>query len=176
MKESKKQIFNILSSTIYYLALLGVYRLALRPKDQTAKAMLAAATASTMFFFYAASYGIYLNFAIPLWQLMTFYLLVTFSSSYQYFKAIDAESKKSSFNYSFLLGFVMMEIAWMINFWPFGYLTTGVILLIFYYILWDLTQSYFLDLLSKRRVLVNIIFFGFLIGSVLSSSRWFPNI
>jgi len=64
----------------------------------------------------------------------------------------------------------MVELIWTMNFWPFGYLTTGVIALILYYILWDLTQSFFLKLLSKKRVVANMIFFSALIVIILLSS------
>jgi len=68
----------------------------------------------------------------------------------------------------------MAEIVWILNFWPFGYLTTGVISLIFYYVFWDLIQCHFFNMLSKKRVLGHMLIFGFLVAMVLSSTRWLP--
>lgn len=170
---AEKQIFLILSAFIYYLTLLGIYRLKSYFKDQTARGLIAAGAAASVFLFYSGAYGIYLNYQIPLWVLMLSFLTITIAVSYQYFRLLSVDRKKV-LNYSLILAMIMTEIAWVINFWPFGYLTTGAVILIFYYVLWDLTQSHFLDKLSKKRVIANIVFFSILIGLILASSSWLP--
>jgi hypothetical protein len=171
-----KQIFIVLASAMYYLSLLGIWRLNSYSGDQTARGITMAASTTAIFFFYSATYGIYLNFLVPLWALMVLFLAATFIVSYQYFRIIKdrGRDRKLVYSYSIILGMIMAEIAWVINFWPFGYLTAGIISLIFYYILWDLTQSYFLNLLSKKRVVANVIFFSFMVALVLLSSKWLP--
>lgn len=129
---------------------------------------------ATAFLFYSSVYGIYLNFAVPIWGLMLAYCAGTVLLSYQYFLVIDSQQERRVKIYSLILGLSLSEIAWVVNFWPFGYLTTGVIVLMFYYILWDLVQSHFLQALSKKRVFVHLMFFGLLIGMVLASTRWVP--
>jgi hypothetical protein len=170
----EQQIFIILSSAMYYLAMLSAYRLGLYAGDQTARGMNMASMATTIFFTYAGAYGLYLNFLVPLYYLMFVYLIVTLLVSYQYFLIIKSGDRKIVWMYSFLLALVMAEIVWTMNFWPFGYLTTGVIALILYYVLWDLAQSYFLNLLSKKRVVANIVFFSVMIVLVLLSAKWLP--
>lgn len=170
----EQQTFIILASIMYYLSLLGAYRLSRYENDQTARGMNMAATAATIFFTYAGAYGVYLNFLVPLYWLMAVYLVVTLLVSYQYFYIIKKTDKSLVWIYSFILALAMSEIIWTMNFWPFGYLTTGVIALILYYVLWDLIQSHFLNLLSKKRVVVNIILFSFVIGLILLSSKWIP--
>lgn len=169
----EQQTFILLATAMYYLMILGIYRLGEYGGDQTAKGMLMAATASTIFFAFTSSYGLYLNFLVPLYALMLDFLIITFFVSYQYFSIIEGNRKKV-FLYSFILALIMSEIIWTMNYWPFGYLTTGVVALILYYVLWDLTQSYFLNLLSKRRVVVNMVFFSLMIGMVLLSAKWIP--
>ncbi len=169
----QKHLFVVLSAFLFYILLLGIYRIRLYEKDQTAHGMIAASSMAALFFFYTAFYGIYLNFAIPLWVLMSVFFLVTIIVSYQYFAFIKI-NRKRNFLYCLILGLAMAEISWSINFWPFGYLTTGVVVLMIYYVMWDLIQSYFLDILSKRRIIANMIFFGVLSSLVLASSRWFP--
>lgn len=169
----EKHVFIILGSLIYYLSLLGIFRLKIAPQDQTARGMIAASVATALFFFYSAVYGIYLNFSIPLWVLMLIFLAVTTLVSYEYFSIINS-NKKAVQNYSLILGMLMAEVAWMINFWPFGYLTTGVITLILYYVFWDLTQSHFLNTLSQKRLVANLVFFSLIIGLILTTSRWMP--
>lgn len=170
---AEKQLLIILSAALYYLGMLGIFRISKYEKDRTARGMLAAFLAAAVFFFCASAYGIYINFAVPVWGLMVSYLLATTGVSYQYLRLIT-ENKKMARGYSAILGMIMAEIAWVISFWPFGYLTTGAIALMLYYIFWDLTQSFFLDLLSKKRVAINMIFFSLLITLVLATSRWLP--
>jgi len=169
----EKHIFIFLSTALYYLVLLGICRLSAYEKDQTARGMVAASGTTALFFFYTSIYGVYLNFPIQLWILMALFFFATVLISYQYFSLIK-KHRRAVFLYSMIIGLSMAEVAWVISFWPFGYLTTGVIALIFYYILWDLTQSHFLNLLSKRRVVANMIFFTFLAALILTSSRWLP--
>jgi len=172
--EFEQQIFIALASVMYYLSLLGAYRLGIYAGDKTARGMNMAAMAATIFFTCAGAYGLYLNFFVPLYYLMLVYLIVTLLVSYQYFLIIQGDNKKRAWTYSFLLALVMTELIWTMNFWPFGYLTTGVIALILYYVLWDLVQSYFLNILSKKRVVANMIFFSVLTVMVLLSAKWLP--
>ncbi|MBA4320167.1 MAG: hypothetical protein C0412_17340 [Flavobacterium sp.] len=172
---AQKQVFLVLGSFIYYMALMGIFRLKNAPQDQTARGMIAASAFTALFFFYSATYGIYLNFSISLWILMVVYLIATWMISYEYLGIIN-DNKKTVQSYSLILGMLMAEIAWAINFWPFGYLTTGIITLICYYIFWDLTQSHFLHNLSQKRLIVNLAFFSVIIGLILTTSRWLPSV
>jgi len=133
--------------------------------------LMAAMSMTCAFLVFTSLYGFYLNFAIPLWIFILIYLAASFTISYQYFMLLT-EKKKLVFSYSVIIGLAMAQIGWIVNFWPFGYLTTGVIVLMLYYVFWDLTQSYLLGMLSKTRVVANIIFFSLLIMIVLLSSRW----
>ena len=170
----EQQTFILLSAVMYYLALFSAYRLGVYGGDQTAKGMNMAAAATTIFFTYTSAYGLYLNFLVPPYYLMLVYLVVTLLVSFQYFAIIKRDQRKIVWMYSFLLALIMTEIIWTMNFWPFGYLTTGVIALILYYVLWDLVQSYFLNLLSRRRVVANMVFFSTLVIVVLLSAKWIP--
>jgi len=169
-----QQIFVVLASLMFYLSLFSAYRLGKYSGDQTAKGMNMAASFATIFFTYASAYGLYLNFLVPLYYLMVTYLVVTLLVSFQYFIIIKKDEIKKVWMYSFILALIMAEIIWTMNFWVFGYLTTGVIALILYYILWDLTQSYFLNLLSQKRVVANMVFFSCLVVLVLLTSKWTP--
>ncbi|EKE16272.1 MAG: hypothetical protein ACD_11C00021G0001 [uncultured bacterium] len=169
----KKHLFSALSFLVYYSCLLGIQRLKSSKKDQTARGLIASTAAASIFLFYSFVYGFYLNFTIPLWFVMLLFFSITTLVSYQYFNLLK-EDKKTVWKYSLIIGMVMMEISLVANFWPFGYLTTGATMLIFYYILWDLIQSYFLKKFSKRRVIANITIFGSLMVLVLASSRWLP--
>jgi hypothetical protein len=127
---------------------------------------------------------------------MLVYLIVTLFITYQYFaiiyphtnmaerKRLDEKTtisfgvKKNDLRavwiYSFLLALAMSELIWTMNFWPFGYLTTGTVALILYYVLWDIATCYFMDILTRRRVLTNSAVFSILVFIILLSSKWIP--
>jgi hypothetical protein len=170
----EQQIFILLTSSMYYLFMLGAYRLGKYAGDKTALGMNMAATASTIFFTYTGAYGIYLNFLIPLYSLMIAYLIVTLLVSYQHFSIVRNDNDKLAWIYSFALALVMSELIWTMSYWPFGYLTTGTIALILYYVIWDIIQNYFTGLLSKKRVIGNVAVFVVLIGLILISAKWIP--
>jgi len=169
----QQQTLILLSGILYYFIHLALYRMRACSTDQTAHGLVAAGGISTIFLFYSTAYGIYLNFNIPLAMFMLAIMLVTALVSFQYLGVINKD-EKNVLSYSLILGLVMAEIVWVLNFWPFGYLTTGVITLIFYYVFWDLVQCHFLNELSKRRVVANLVFFGVLVALVLSSTKWLP--
>ena len=179
----EQQIFIMLASLMYYLSLFGAYRLNQYAGDQTARGMNMAATVSTIFFAYAGIYGLYLNFLISLWWLMVVFLIVTLLVSYQcfsvlYYSLITIKIKtlalKNIWLYSFLMALTMAEIIWTVSFWPFGYLTIGTIALILYYIVWDIIQNRFLNSLTKKKIIFDLIFFSLAIGIILISSPWTP--
>jgi hypothetical protein len=150
-----------------------MYRLRTYDKDQTARGIVGATALAAIFFAYGTIYGIYLNFVFPLWALMLAFLCISTLVSFQYLWIIKKD-KQSVWSYSLVLGLIMTEIAWVMNSWPFGYLTTAVVTLMFYYVFWDMVQSHFLGFLSKKRVVTNMVFFGILAAIVLGSSRWLP--
>lgn len=170
---AQKFAFEILATLMYYFCLLGIYRLHMYAKDQTARAIISLSAISAIFFFYSSLYGAYLNFTISLWMILSVFFMATCAVGFQYF-SLTGHDKKMVLIYSAAIGMAMTEIAWALSFWPFGYLTTGVVLLIFYYVLWDMVYVYFIGDLSKKRVLGNMVLFGSLVVLVLASSKWLP--
>ena len=70
----ERQVFVLLSGIVYYLALLGAYRLKLYDCDQTAQGMINLATLATGFFWFVSNYGWYLNFSISAWSLVVTFI------------------------------------------------------------------------------------------------------
>lgn len=169
----ERWVFVACSSTVYYLLMLGLYRLSRVPQDLSARAMVAMVVMATAFFFFSTVYGFYLNFDVPLWFLMAVYGIGTFSVTYQSLLLIGG-SRRTASVYGTVAALGLSEIAWVVNFWPFGYLTSGVVTLMFFFVLFDLAQSNILNTLSKRRSLSYVGIFAVLLTMVLYSSRWLP--
>lgn len=170
----EQQIFVVLVSLMVYSAFIGAYRLKQAPKDQTAVALMHTAALSGLFLFYASIYGFYLNFTFPLWALMVLFFGGTSLVSYVTLIAGGSHTERKSRIklYSVLLGLTLSELAWVISFWPFGYLTTASISLIFYYIAWDIIWHALDDDLKLKDTLVRMLFFLSLIGVLLYSTPW----
>ena len=169
----EQQIFIFLVSSVLYVAFMGGYRLRQAPQDKTAFAFLQTAALSGLFLFYACMYGFYLNFNFPLWALMTLFF---FGTTFVGFAILVPGLPKTDYPkvklYSALLGLTLTELAWVISFWPFGYLTTGSITLIFFYLSWDIAWQALREGLSLKRTLFRIGFFFFLVGLLLWSTPW----
>lgn len=143
-----------------------------RSQELSLKGILFVFHFMTLFFFFTFSLAVHINFAIPQIVLMFFYGLVVFLTSLHSFLSVHITEVKRSLQYSLLLAFLFLQLAWFIHFWPFGYLTTGVILLVIYYVLWDLFQSHFEKTLRLQRFFTDIILLIVLVGIVLVSTPW----
>lgn len=168
----ERQVFVFLSAVMYYFALLGNYRLHHAPTDKTGEAFLNSAAMAAMFFFYAGLYGFFLNFSFPLWGLMLLYFIGTALTSYETFITVDKKERKRVILYSALLGFIMGEMVLVMSLWPFGYLTTGALGTILFFIAWDISFDAFRETLSLKKAMIRILFLMILVLLLLISSPW----
>ena len=172
---AEAKAFLVLSAGVFYLTMLGSYRLGKYVKDLTAKAMLNLAAFSALFCWFSAVYGWYLNIAVSGWLIMIIFALVSFIFSYVLFLINELEmNRHQRILYSVFLSYLMAVSIWIQNFWPFGYLTTGVIALIIFYSGWDIIRSYFLNKMTIKRLVFSLTF---LVGAallVLLSAEWYP--
>lgn len=134
------RVFIIAASALYYLALLGAYRLHQSPEDKTARAMLNLAALASLFFVFAATYGLYLNYEVPLALLLGVFFATSFVVAFQtFFAATAPKDTRRSLLLAFVMGILMTELMWVVYFWPFGYVTIGAVMLIHFFILWNMS-------------------------------------
>ena len=167
----ERQIFGVLVSLLYYATLLGIKRIRKNSFDMTARSLFSASLIATVFLFYAVVYGFYINFNIPAWLFMLTHFLFVGVMTFVSLRAYSSDVKRTMI-YSVVIAFVMIQFVWMTNFWPFGYLTMAAINLMFYYVLWDLVQMVFLETLSKKRIVISIIYCVVLTLAVLLTTQW----
>ena len=168
-------LFILLSSLVFYTTVLAGWRLHQYEKDETAKAMYNIATVAVLFCWYAASYGWYLNpsISLPIWALLVIFSVITYLVALVSFSINQISSKKRHV-YSAFLAILVAQVVWIENFWPFGYLTVGVITLIIYCVGWEMILSFFLKKLTARTVLFEIVFLAGSVALVLLSTKWYP--
>lgn len=170
---SYKRFFAFLASAVFYFVVLAGWRLKQYEKDETAKAMYNLAAIATLFCWYAAAYGWYLNVALSIWVLMTIFASVTFLVTLVLF-SINQISFQKNILYSIFLTILITQVAWVQNFWPFGYLTTAVIALIIYCVGWEIILDHYFQKTSLRAILFEILFLVGSIAIILLSTKWYP--
>lgn len=169
----QQQALLILSTVVFYVSVLGAYRLRHYSADKTARSMVSLSAVASLFFFYSSLYGIFLNFQFftqPM--MMAGFGIVTFLAAYYSFSVYLHERRERARFFALALGFLIMEIAWIAGFWPFGYLTTGVVTLIFLVVPWDIFQHSVDGSLSRKRTIAVLAVALFLLSMVLASSAW----
>lgn len=169
----EKHIFILLSSLVFYVAALGIYRLRQYDGDLTAQSMLSLVAMTTLFFLFSVFSGLFLNF-----QRFTEYMLMLSCGLSAFLvglsillRSFRVEREKAML-YSLLLGFFAAQLAWIGTFWPFGYLTTGVLMLMFTSPIWESIQAETTGGISKMRLAVHVLLILFLTVIVLSSAQW----
>ncbi len=183
---AEKQVFIFLATGVYYLTLLGGYRLRFCITDQTALGMVNLATLSTVFLWFSAALGLYLNFQIKYWIMAVFVATIFFVSLPSFYtnakdkearlKKVGGKSQKTeSITIIFLnliLVLIMVQFFWGIIFWPFGYLTLGGSALIIFYEFWDIIRLYTRGELTVKRIVLNWSIGLILLFGILSTAQW----
>jgi hypothetical protein len=182
----EKQIFIFLISGVYYLTLLGGYRLRFYASDQTALGMVNLATLSTVFLWFTAALGFYLNFHVQHWVMIVFVgtvffiSLPSFYTNAQDFHNRIHKEKKSEIEPKFvgviflslILALIMSQLLWGILFWPFGYLTLGGSALIIFYEFWDVIRLHLRGELILKRIVTNFAVGIILLIAILLTAQW----
>ncbi len=170
---SQIRAFILLTSLVFYVTVLAGWRLRQYPRDETAKAMYNIATITSLFLWFAASYGWYLNIPVPVWGLMLVFSLVTFFVALVSLTVNQIDPSKRLL-YALFLALLSAQVIWIQNFWPFGYLTTSVISLIIFYVAWSIVLNYFSERTSTRSIAFDVIFLVSSVSLILLSTRWYP--
>lgn len=182
----EKQIFVSLTAIIYYLTLLGGYRLRFYSSDQTALGMVNLATLSTAFMWFTAALGFYLNYQVHYWVMVVFIItifLIALPSFCTNAKDAHGRFKRKGIKISntkfigiiflnLILALMMSQFFWGILFWPFGYLTLGGTALIIFYEFWDVIRLYVRNELTFRKVASNCIIGTVLLVGILWTAQW----
>lgn len=137
-----------------------------------------------VFFASAGAYGIYTAFDLQAWQMMLLIFLVIFLSvSYiirlNFIKSralnlrLDSYKNRTFNFYAFLMGLLMIELAWVLSFLPINHLTFGAILLVIFYTFWNLIRMHLRNELTRNKLLGEMFFLAgatlfILLGSELS--------
>lgn len=179
--------FIFLASLVYYISLVGAYRLKNYRCDQSAQGMVEISTLVASFFWFISIYGWFLNFQIDTGWLVAGLmvsaflvnlpsLLVSVDSCNKLSEKKETGGKKVPFIkaifLNLILALVVGEIAWAVVLWPFSYLTTGTIILIVFYIFRNIVSLFIKEDFSLKRVLTGLIGGLVFIAILLLTAQW----
>lgn len=170
---NEQHIFSVLSSALFGMALGAVYRWKERRFPVSEKGIFSAVTVATVFIFFAVISGVMINYSFP----MFFAALGGGFGAYLLMKQYllgASRDEKGAKTYAVISGIFFAESFWIVQFWPFGYLTTAAILLIFFFVLWDFFDNYSEGGISWKRVWGNVVVLVCLTGLLLATTRWAP--
>ncbi len=168
----EQRVFVWVATGLFYAALLGIYRLKLSPGDETARALLNTAAFASLFFTYAAAYGLYLNYTVPLALLMFVFFLATAIIAFQTLFWAGHDDFLEVLLTVLALGTILGELIWVIHFWPVGYLTVGASMLIFFYLLWHLAFDFFRGTVNGKKIFIETGILLILLALLLVTSPW----
>ena len=137
----------------------------------------------SIFFLTSGIFGIYMDLNFPIWivmvaifigtQILTLYLVkINFLKNKIAKDRLVSFSDRTFIFYSFLFGFLIAEIIWVINFSPANHLTVGSIVLCLYYFFWNILQNRFKNNLTKKMVVFNLAFLIIALSAILTTSKW----
>ncbi len=190
-----QQLYIVFSSLLFAVTLIGLNRFFMQQENLKQKEKMEAKILDSgfnlnqtivfisIFLLSSGMYGIYLDFDLPVWSIMlaisisiffsTLYLTkINFLKSKALELHLDSFKNKTFTFYSFLFGFIALELVWIISFLPVNHLTIGAVMLSFYYSFWNILRGYLRNELSKKTVFSNLIFFILAIGFIFMTSKW----
>lgn len=194
-ENSFQQLYIGASSLIFALALIGLYRFFIQQekwiKDEKIKPraldsgfnLNQAIILISIFLISSGVYGLYIDLDLPLWTiLLTIFITIFFSTLYltriNFLKSKAHElyldsSRNKTFNfYSFLLGLIIVELVWAMSFWPANHLTIGAMILLAYYFCWSILRDYLRNMLLRKTIIFNLLFFIIFLGVTLFTGNW----
>ena len=194
-ENSFQQLYIIASSLIFAFALIGLYRFFIQQekwleKEKVKFKMLdsgfnlnQAIILISIFLISSGIYSVYIDLDLSLWTILIIIFITIFSSTIYLTKInflkskahelyLDSSKNKTFVFYSFLFGLIIVELVWVISFWPANHLTVGAIVLLTYYFCWNVLRDYLRNNLSKKIVILNSLFFMTFLCITLLTGNW----
>jgi len=125
----------------------------------------------TFFFFSSFFYATQKYLGINIWKLVAFVMIISFLIMYQ-IVWVNKIDKRIGLFYIFLIGLIIVELAWSISFLTLNFYVLGLLLAINFYILVGLTRFYFMGRFNAKIVKMYLVYGLFSILTVLLSARW----
>lgn len=125
----------------------------------------------TVFFLFAAAYGLKVFLGIQIWVLILIMGAAVFLCAYQLFWASKIEWQKQS-SYLLLICLVLTQLGWALYFLPFNYNFLGLILAICFYLLVGLVRPFLRGNLTAKTVKLYLFFGLASLAVIFLAAKW----
>lgn len=168
------QVYIGISSLIYYLIILGIYRINANAQDETAQKINFITSFTVVFIWAASLFAIYLNRNIDFWIISLALYAIVVVATHQLLKTANFKKGKADryWLYSFTIAYCLAIMSWGVLFLPFGYLTLSVLLLVVYFMLVNYLARSLKGTFSKMAFAIDLFIFLISASVVLFSTRW----
>lgn len=122
---------------------------------------------------FLAVFAIQENTELPFWIGLLGFFIIAYLISWEVFKFNFKSSRDVKF-IAFISGFIAMEFAWALSFWPLGYFSNAMILLALNYAFISVIDAALQEKISSRKIAIDI---GIALAAILiiaGTSRWLP--
>ncbi len=194
-KNSFQDSYVIFSSLLFTLALVGLNKFFSQRKKYDYQEVIdkkilyfgfnlnQTVILFSVFFLSSGIYGIYIDLNFPIWiamaavfvgvSILTFYFVkVNFLKNKIAKDRMISFADKTFAFYSFLFGFLVAEIFWVVSFLPANHLTVGLIILCLCYSFWSILQDRLESKLTRKSVFFKLAFFAVAVGIIFATSKW----
>lgn len=168
-----KHVFIILFGFLLYLVVSSLYAVKSHIVSYSViifNILTIAYLVSVLFAYVIINY-FYLLFKLPVWFVMIFVGIITFSFFLFYLWKNNVLSKES-YIYNFLLTILMVEFFWIVSFLPLLALSSGFILFLIYYIYSGLLTFSLKNSLDRKNLLSHAVIPSLVLLLFLLSSKW----
>lgn len=172
--EAKQQTFIAFSTVLFFASLWAFWRWREGLLSGMTKSVLSALNVACAFFFFSAFSAFLINFSPRTWIVVGMIGVMgigVYALVHHFIFYVSGDATRAT-RYSAIALFFFLQLAWIVQFWPFGYLTVGALLLVFYYVLWDALESYAEGTFTRAHMITNLFVFFGLTGIVLLTTRW----
>jgi len=169
-----KQIFIIGSVLTYILIIINIYSFfhqTEKYQPYTIENLSGYVNLISIFLFYASfySFGLFIN--TPTWFLTILVFIVTILISYQTLWVNKINFRKARL-FLIIIGIIIAELFWCVDFLPTSYFVNAVILIIFYYVIINVSRDYLLGLINFKSVRQYLLVSFFVLILILATAPW----
>lgn len=131
------------------------------------------------FAWYIDAFVLYSIFSYPFYSVLLIIFFITFLLTLfavRIYAAPGKENKNSRLPaiYIWAISLIIIQASWIIGFWPFGYLTAALIIIIIYYITLSVVKEYFFGKMTPAKMVKEFLFGLLIVAMVFYFTRWLP--
>ncbi|OGF01986.1 MAG: hypothetical protein A3I07_02140 [Candidatus Doudnabacteria bacterium RIFCSPLOWO2_02_FULL_42_9] len=164
-------IINSLTIRILFLICISVIFYLLELKLGKESHFLQNVYLLSVFAIFLSMFAFEFYFDVKVWYIVPISFLISYLLAVQGFAGFSLPSKKY---FHLLIAVVTAEVTWALSFWPTHFFVQGVILFVFFYIMWLFSFSAFFGKLTRQKVYWQLTLAAIVLIVTLSTAPWRP--